>query len=49
MDRGAWWAMVHGVTESDTTLKQLSTHAMGINRGPGRGEEVASGWRHQGY
>ena len=24
MDRGAWWAMVHGATESDT-LKRLST------------------------
>ena len=24
MDRGAWWAIIHGVTESDTT-KQLST------------------------
>ena len=23
--RGAWWATVHGVTESDTT-EQLSTH-----------------------
>ena len=25
MDRGVWWATVHGVTESDTT-EQLSTH-----------------------
>ena len=25
MDRGAWWATVHGVTKSRTELKQLST------------------------
>ena len=27
MDRGAWWAAVHGVTRSQTCLKWLSTHA----------------------
>ena len=27
MDRGAWWARVHGVVKSRTRLKQLSTHA----------------------
>ena len=26
MDRGAWWATVHGVTKSRTLLKRLSTH-----------------------
>ena len=26
MDRGVWWAMVHGVTKSQTQVKQLSTH-----------------------
>ena len=26
MDRGAWQAMVHGVTKSWTLVKQLSTH-----------------------
>ena len=27
MDRGAWWATVHGVAQSRTRLKRLSTHA----------------------
>ena len=27
MDRGAWWATVHGVTKSQTWLKQLNRHA----------------------
>ena len=27
MDRGAWWAAVHGVTQSRTRLKWLSMHA----------------------
>ena len=26
MDRGAWWATVHGVKNSQTRLKQLSMH-----------------------
>ena len=25
MDRGAWWATVHGVAKSGTRLSQLST------------------------
>ena len=27
MDRGVWWAAVHGVTKGQTRLKQLSMHA----------------------
>ena len=27
MDRGAWWAAVHGVAQSQTWLKRLSMHA----------------------
>ena len=27
MDRGAWWATVHGVTKSWARLKRLSTHS----------------------
>ena len=27
MDRGAWWATVHGVAESQTRVKQLSMNA----------------------
>ena len=26
MDRGAWWATVHGVTESDMTNTHTHTH-----------------------
>ena len=29
-DGGAWWAMVHGVTESRTRLKWLSMHACAV-------------------
>ena len=28
MDRGAWWAAVHGVTQSQTCLQQLGMHAL---------------------
>ena len=30
MDRGAWWATVHGVAKSWTRLKRLSTHAHSV-------------------
>ena len=29
MDRGAWWAIVHGLAKSQIQLKQISTHALG--------------------
>ena len=28
MGRGAWWAIVYGVTKNQTRLKQLSTHVL---------------------
>ena len=31
MDRGAWWAIVHRVAKSRTTLKQLSMQAHTVN------------------
>ena len=30
MDRGAWWAAVHGVTQSWTRLKRLSSSSSSI-------------------
>ena len=27
MDRGAWWALIHGVMRNQTQLKRLSMHA----------------------
>ena len=28
VDRGAWWALVHGVTKTHTRLKQLNTQTL---------------------
>ena len=28
IDRGAWWAIVHRVTQSQTQIKQLNTHTL---------------------
>ena len=30
IDRGAWWATVHGASKSQTRLKLLSTHTVVI-------------------
>ena len=32
MDRGAWWAAVYGVTQSQTRLKQLSSSSSSMYR-----------------
>ena len=42
IDRGAWWATVHGVTESWTQLKQLSmqTPEVSDNNVMGTKEEI---------
>ena len=34
MDREAWRATVHGVTKTQTRLKQLNTHALGLAHKP---------------
>ena len=34
MDRGAWWAAVHGATKSRTQLSPHSTHCYGELHGP---------------
>ena len=43
MDRGAWWARVHGVTQTQTQLKRPSTHLQGY---PVVSQEACrSGWK----
>ena len=32
MDRGAWWAIVYWLSQSQTQLKQLSMHAQDVHR-----------------
>ena len=47
MDRGAWWAAVHGVAKSQTQLKQLSTEAQTKGKVPGSspgGSRVIRRW-----
>ena len=34
MDRGAWWAIVHGVTKSWTKLKLLLSLLLGLSKEP---------------
>ena len=48
MDRGAWWATVHGVTESQTRLSYF--HSLTPECGPSqkvRGPEIAAGLFHR--
>ena len=44
VDRGAWWATVHGVTQTWTRLKHLSMHAC---IGEGNSNPLQYSWRSQ--
>ena len=46
MDRGAWWAAVHRVAQSQILLKQLSMHAC-IGEGNGNPSSILA-WRISG-
>ena len=46
MDRGAWWATVHGVTKSETGLKQQPVHDVYAKENdPNRHRDM--GWKIQ--
>ena len=48
MDRGDWWATVHGVAKSHTRLKQFSTHARDTINLPNFNNVVSQGiGRHE--
>ena len=46
MDRGDWWATVHGVTESQTQLKGFGTHAQGSDQ-IGKKIQCLGRWREE--
>ena len=48
LDRGAWWATVPRVTQSQTQLKRLSTPATVLRRNV-RGQEPEEGHQLEGY
>ena len=39
MDRGAWWAAVHGVAKSRTRLSDQAQHSSGRRAGKGVGDQ----------
>jgi len=46
MDRGDWWATVHGVTESQTRLKGFGMHAQGSDQ-IGKKIQCLGRWREE--
>ena len=46
MDRGAWWATVHGGTKSQTGLKDSHTHTEGRSKGSLLFRCCLSSWMH---
>ena len=49
MDRGAWWAIVHGVAKSQAQLKQLHAHTPLVFPGSSGGKESACRCRRPGF
>ena len=47
MDRGAWWAAICGVAQSQTRLKQLSSSSSVISILPGYCGDIIEKWASQ--